>query len=70
MKISAEGEGAEWKLALYLKAPNVLNRAVPRLIMDQITKNLLIHSAWAKLLSQAIVPLRRKIYQRNNKDFC
>ncbi len=40
MKISAEGEGAEWKLALYRKALNVLNRALPRLIMDQIKKPL------------------------------
>jgi hypothetical protein len=40
MKISAQGEGAERKLALYLKAPNVLNRALPRLIMGQIKKPL------------------------------
>ncbi len=40
MKISAVGDSAEWKLALYLKAPNVLNRALPRLIMGQIKKPL------------------------------
>ncbi len=36
MKISAEGDGAEWKLALYPKAPNVLNRVLPRLLMGPI----------------------------------
>jgi hypothetical protein len=40
MKKSAVGEGAEWKLALYPTAPNVLNLALPRFIMGQIKKPL------------------------------
>jgi hypothetical protein len=38
MKISAKGEGAEWKKLFILQRPNELNYASPWLIMGQIQK--------------------------------
>ena len=38
MKLSAIGEGAEWKYALSPTAPNELNYALPWLLMGQIQK--------------------------------